>query len=241
MRIRQNTQSQRIWRAMPRPGLCGYREAEALRVPYSPMKLREYPVTFRDEPMTSTEIATMWKRTFGDFAPLGYVCRHELRERWLRIHSLPASKRYPDTETEYGELLRRHNEVATIVLGEGEECALFVTTFGEQCASLAERGLPVIDHATFVDVPELATEQRGERISANVAVAWVSWKRTHFDFLIRSVADESAGGVLFANFRRHTAYAPYDGGADVFVDTPEQVALKKKQWSGWLSPRKDGL
>lgn len=191
--------------------------------------------------MTSTEIVAMWKRTFGDFAPLGYVCRQELHARWLRIHSLPGSKRYPDTEAEYGELLRRHNEVATVVLGEGEECALFVTTFGEHGAALTERELPVIHDATFVDVSELATEQKSEPLSANVAVALVSWRRNHFDSLIRAVADESAGAVLFANFRRSTAYAPYDGGADVCVGAPEQVAPGRKQWSGWLSPREDGL
>lgn len=142
-----------------------------------------------------------WKRTFGKFAPLGYVCREKLPSRWLRIHSLPKSKRYPQTEAEYRELLRRHNEVATDLLGEGDECALFVDEDGR----------------------------------------WITWNRGQFDSLIRSVADENAGRVLFANFQRQTIYAPYDGGADLIVATPAHVALKRMLWRDWLSSWPDGL
>lgn len=177
--------------------------------------------------MTSAEIANSWKQSFGDFAPVGFVCRERLRPRWLRIHSLPGSKRYPDTDADYVELLRRHNEAATAVLGEHEECVLFAGTYAHD--------LPVIEGISFVAVPELSIDDM------TFAAAPCSWKRTRFDSLIAAVADERAGPVLFANFSRRSAYAPYDGGADLFLDSAERVLPLKTKWSAWLSPRNDEL
>ena len=42
--------------------------------------------------------------------------REEKSELWLRIHSLPESKRYAENEQEAG-ILARHNEIAAKVLG----------------------------------------------------------------------------------------------------------------------------
>ena len=196
---------------------------------------------YRRTVITSAEIARMWKNVFGVFAPLGYVCRGELPARWLRIHSLPESKRYPETEAEYRELLRRHNEVATTVLGEDEQCILFATTFSNRRAGPDIADMPAVDDAKFFYVPELSTKEPTEQIWANVSAASISWRRSLFDSLITAVADESVGPVLFANVERRAAYAPYDGGADLFVDTSETVALLKKKWRGWLSVRVDGL
>ncbi len=190
--------------------------------------------------VNSAEVADKWKYVFGIFAPLGHVCRARLAARWLRIHSLPESKRYPEVEADYRELLRRHNDVATAILGEGEACVLFVNSFAEQPTRPGRNDLPKIDGAKFHHVPELATEA-SDGIWTNVAAALITWRATHFDSLIRSVAAVTVGPILVANFERKAAYAPYDGGADLIVDTTESVALLKKKWRDWLSPRIDGL
>jgi hypothetical protein len=85
--------------------------------------------------MDSTETAAAWKRAFGDAVPLGHVCRRMIAERWVRIHSLPESKRYPEDEDDFRELLSRHNAVATAVLGEGERFVLFDARFGDDTVS----------------------------------------------------------------------------------------------------------
>jgi len=157
--------------------------------------------------MNPSDLAAQWTTAFGPFPPLGYICREHLHDRWLRIHNLPESKRYPDCEAEYAELLRRHNEVATTVLGNGEPCVLFVASYG--------------------DAPIIATP--------------VIWQPHAFDHLIRAVADEDHGPALFANIQHRTAYAPYDGGADFFLDSPESASWLKRQWASWLSSRADGL
>lgn len=191
--------------------------------------------------MKSPEIAMMWRRAFGDVVPVGFLCRAGLPSRWLRIHSLPGSKRYPDHEAEYQELLRRHNHVATTLLGEGEECLLFVATLGQQPGSPSEPEVPSLDAAAFFRVPELLVPETAEDPEVEVAVTIVSWHANRFDPLITAVADGRAGPVLFANCDRRAAYAPYDGGADLFLDSPERVAQMKITWTNWSSPRHDGL
>src|SRR5215208_4167866 len=74
--------------------------------------------------MSEAECRTWWGEHFPGSAPVGFMLRQIYDERWLRIHSLPESKRYADTVGEYAELLRRHNQVATDALGDGSRCYL---------------------------------------------------------------------------------------------------------------------
>ncbi len=178
----------------------------------------------------ASAIAAEWTLRFGDFAPLGFVCRGKLHSRWVRIHSLPGSKRYPDSEPEYTELLRRHNEAATIVLGDGEACIAFFVSFGE------EEEPPFLDAVT---IPELSSFPDAE--DCTIAAAPIVWQQGHFDRVIRAVADETFRGVLIANLRRRTAYAPYDGGADLIFESQDAARQGRDRLSDWLSMRADGL
>jgi hypothetical protein len=76
-------------------------------------------------------LATDWTAHFGSLLPVAHLLRTSLASTgWLRIHSLPEAKRYPETETEYSELLRRHREVASEVLGAADApCILIVTRY----------------------------------------------------------------------------------------------------------------
>jgi hypothetical protein len=59
--------------------------------------------------------------------------------------------------------------------------------------------------------------------------------------LILAAADDSTGQILFANFERASAYAPYDGGADLFFPTHSLAADALRNWEPWLSRREDRL
>src|SRR5262245_51346267 len=78
-------------------------------------------------PMPSTppspdELATRWRAAFGPVAPLGHHLRAALHERWVRIHSLPASKRYAETPAEVETMLARQNAVAYALFGDEASC-----------------------------------------------------------------------------------------------------------------------
>lgn len=94
---------------------------------------------------------------------------------------------------------------------------------------------------SFVSVPGLSTLDESGHASINVAASVTAWEPNRFNQLIRTVADDQSSPVLFANLRRRTAYAPYDGGADLYLESPEAVARLKMTWKDWLSGRPDGL
>lgn len=67
------------------------------------------------------------------------------------------------------------------------------------------------------------------------------WKSHAFDPLILAVADEKTGPILFANLVKASAYAPYDGGADLFFPSASAVKPARVYFTDWLSSRTDGL
>lgn len=193
--------------------------------------------------MDPREVAASWRRAFGDVAPVGFACREVLRDRWLRIHSLPGSKRYPKDGPEYAELLRRHNEVATGTLGAQGSCVLFVGQFARSPGVPEATDLPSVDTGRWVGIAELSAsldEEEGDDW-IRVAAMPVRWQSGRFDTLIRAAAEDKTGPLLFANLDIAQAYAPYDGGADLFFNTSESVEAMRARWSDWLSSRRDGL
>jgi hypothetical protein len=152
------------------------------------------------------DFAALWRGWFPDVPPVGHLLRDAYPERWLRVHSLPGSKRYAGTDAEWGELLRRMNAVATDVLGEGA-CALVEPAWAED-----EWGAPV--EAT--------------------------WRSGAFDALLRRVADDETRAVFVA-LDSGRVFAPYDGGADLFLrDAVERDAFRAR-YGAWLSAHPLGL
>jgi hypothetical protein len=180
-------------------------------------------------------IALAWRAKFGDALPVGFHCRDALATRWLRIHSLPESKRYPHTEAEYAELLKRHNAVASQLLGEGSECVLFVTRYQESTEWQPSNDVPIVGTPELV----LFAERDGEPIIFFALP--VTWRAYAFDSLLRAAADDRTGSLLFANFDASSIYAPYDGGADLFFPDAESVMLARRKYSSWLSKNIGGM
>ena len=73
----------------------------------------------------------VWNDYFGNLPPRGHLMREPLLVRWLRIHSLPESKRYADNDQEYSELLERHHRVSCEILGVDQDSILFASIWGD--------------------------------------------------------------------------------------------------------------
>src|SRR5262249_10174452 len=135
-------------------------------------------------PSTSQqEWIAWWNEHFPDSPPVGFVLRQIYHGRWLRIHSLPASKRYADTEEEFDELLRRYNTVATQTLGEGSQCYLI-------------QGFWMDD----AEAPDgWALERYGDEGVFRFEVSKIVWHVGAYDGLLREVADDRRAHVIFAS------------------------------------------
>ncbi len=181
-----------------------------------------------------------WAEYYGELPAVAHILRRELPERWLRIHSLPESQRYANTEPEYAELLRRHNDVAAEVLGDAEPVVICLCTWGrpeDHAASFAEfRWARRLSFSEIVVVKPDATDGP-LAVSASPAL----WSAGHWDDLIRDIADDRLPSVALYNPRSGEVYAPYDGGADLFLASRGRVAELRHRWSDWLSSHPEGL
>lgn len=68
-----------------------------------------------------------WHQQFPNCPPVGYRLRTAFANRWVRLHSLPGSKRYPQGEAEYATVLFRHNHVLGELIGT-ERSVILLTT-----------------------------------------------------------------------------------------------------------------
>jgi hypothetical protein len=51
------------------------------------------------------QLDALWAQRWPRTPPVGHLLRDLHRDRWVRFHSLPDSKRYPDSLEEYATIL----------------------------------------------------------------------------------------------------------------------------------------
>jgi len=187
-----------------------------------------------------------WSVWYPKVPPIGFLLRLEYPERWMRIHSLPDSRRYPTSETDQAELLMRHNTVACDLLREDETCALFVynEAGSESWRDVEARiGLPGQGLHDLGLLPSWLWED-DERSQFDCPMtlrgAMVQWRSGAFNSFILAVANEEIRGLV-VEYGTGQVYAPYDGGADLFFASETGRAFAQRRYSGWLSDRPDSL
>jgi hypothetical protein len=195
-------------------------------------------------PLDETFLAR-WSVWYPGAPPIGFLLRAAYPERWLRIHSLPGSKRYATSAADYAELLLRHNTVAADLLGGvGAPCAVLVCATSEgpwsrnlgAQAALAEGDLPFACR-----LPAALWEQRAAFAEpVHLIGGACTWQVGAFDGFLRAVADDEVKGLVI-ELERGQVYAPYDGGADLFFATREERDSGRKRYESWVSSRPDGL
>jgi len=174
------------------------------------------------------------------------VLRERFEDRWFRIHSLPGSKRYPEEPAEYDELLYRHNTIASEVLGCGSKCWLVVATYTDdvnavEAPDLAELSEIKLEQAYAFEEPPDPLVEVDFPVNIVCWVAQLRWQPNRFDELVRLVADCKAPKLLFVDKSISRVYAPYDGGADLILETSQQRDALRAKYTEWLSEHPAGL
>jgi hypothetical protein len=203
--------------------------------------------------MDAASLREQWRRWYDKAPPLGHVMREQHPERWLRIHSLPESRRYASSPSDWTELLARHNTVATALLGDGEPCLLFAVRFAAEGQEMPEPFQDEMEALLGVRPTSLGRAREGwpgqDALKAHdyeVDAVWLlttelRWQRGGQDPLLRVIANDELRGVLFAAQETGRVYAPYDGGADLFFRTPEERDAARERYRAWLSRHPAGL
>lgn len=190
----------------------------------------------------------LWTCHYPDHEPVGYEMLCGRAQHWVRFHSLPKSKRYPDTEPEWRELLQRQNQLAVTVLGDDQDCWLVQSRWnpgpGVTDVAFNDGNDPfraIVDYGlefAIATVREAGTEfeTRWEAFAGPT-----SWKPGRFDRLLREIADERAAPTLWVSNETGAVFAPYDGGVDLFLPAKRDVGKLAGQHPEWLSTHPLGL
>lgn len=151
--------------------------------------------------------AHRWHKCFGDTLPASFDCRQHLRERWLRIHNLPRSRRATGANADLAQVLERHNTAATFTLGQEARCTLFITRFGENTDWATDDPLPIGDAQ-----PDHVLTAQDEGDTLQFFALPLIWRDGDHDAIITAITEGRTGPLLIANFERESLYAPYEGG-----------------------------
>jgi hypothetical protein len=193
------------------------------------------------------DLTARWTAAWGDCRPLGHELRGCLRDRWVRFHSLPGSRRYAEEQEEQAEVLRRHLIVLTELLahepGDAAEQILIITASWSAGPEPAGREPGLAELMAAVHWTSLLTDDTfpGEETWTHL---WVSASRLHSDVLtrlLRLVADDQTAGVIITSAAMNWLYHPYDGGADVIAVTTGHRDQLRHRHQQWLSRQPSGL
>jgi len=173
-------------------------------------------------------IKEQWRTYYGEKIPIAYHLRESDTDFWLRIHSLPESKRYAQNKDEICEVLRRYNAVGDAILGEGTECVLFYPDYGAKFV----KSIGGFSGEPFevCEAPEL-TMYAGR----------TKWQEGKFDSILRKIADDRIRYVSFSCSKKREIFAPYDGGADLFLSSEARRDELKIKFADWLSKHPQGF
>lgn len=187
-----------------------------------------------------------WDREFQDCPPLGFRLRALIPDRWVRFHSLPESKRYPEDEEEYQILLERHNTILGNLTRQSPRVVLVTTGYSETPEPVRrDAEVEALDPnarlwrtvPTHTAAPDYFDAPTYWHLFAS---EW-EWRPELFDQLIRLVAADAIANVLIVEPECRWVLHPYDGGMDVIAETPARRTSLRSAHKDWLSASRDGL
>ncbi|MGW1215418.1 DUF3885 domain-containing protein [Streptomyces sp. NPDC002499] len=194
-------------------------------------------------PSDLPELAVLWRDRHPSVPPLAHTFRSTYPDVWVRFHSLPGSKRYPESEDEYAILLHRYNTVLD-ELFTGRE--VYVVTMDWSLTPTGPAGYPHRQrlHPTGVrwwtesevddPDPEFHTHFR---LYADLR----PWQHGCADALLHAVADDTLADVFVTDPELRRIHCPYDGGADVVLTTPAERDALRERHADWLPRNSAGL
>jgi hypothetical protein len=190
----------------------------------------------------TARLSMLWDERWPGCSKLPYALRGD-RDRWIRFHTLPGSKRYPGTEAEYRIILTRHNTVlGELVTGP----AVLVVTAGYSDA--CEPPQSCRSSETVAVHPKAAywtsvcmDDEPGFESWMHLYVSQTPWSVGCLDPLLREVADDVIANVLVADSDLRWLYHPYDGGIDVLLpSTADRDSIRDRHRDS-LSTQPGGL
>ncbi|HEY0084431.1 MAG TPA: hypothetical protein VGB65_00830 [Allosphingosinicella sp.] len=180
-----------------------------------------------------------WARYRAGCPPIAWMLRAYDAVPWLRFHALPESKRYPESKAERAIVLSRANELGERVLGPGTSTWQIETLFKMPAEADAMPATTRVSGAGELagEVPD--PDNPGERWEYYITES--RWRAGAFDRLLIEITKVRPKRIMWFSRQNGAAFAPYDGGFDIFPSSFEDIAALKRDYADWLSPHPGGL
>jgi hypothetical protein len=193
--------------------------------------------------MNKTEFNKYWNINYPESNQIGHELKSVYPNRWLRIHSLPESKRYAESEDEYQIILNRQNKLISELIGENTE---IIITSGQYETELKDEiSTELNNYGKFekcrtIELHKIYPEEYEDEFFYYVYFKPDIWKLNSKNELLKNIADDEFR-AMFVCPKRNCIVAPYDGGIDVIVNTQEKRDELKIKYKDWISKREDGM
>jgi hypothetical protein len=185
-----------------------------------------------------------WNQNYTKCPPVNYYLRECYPDLWFRIHTLPSSKRYAETEVDKREILNRHNLILTDLLGENTEFILITTGYSSSSLPVqyySQLNTLAKDSEFLFSIPKHEYELDDIPNFWHFFIEVRTWQENSTDILLNLVANEEINDILFVGVEQNCVYCPYDGGADVFIQDASKRELLETKYSSWRSEHHSGL
>ncbi|MEW7292898.1 DUF3885 domain-containing protein [Aquimarina sp. 2304DJ70-9] len=193
--------------------------------------------------MNYIEFNKYWNTNYPESNPIGYKLRSIYQNRWLRIHSLPESKRYAESEEDYQIILERQNELFLKLMGENADIIILIGQYEiEQKDGFLKE---FSDFGQFVkcktvELHKIYPEEYDPDDFYNIYIKPDNWRKNSQNEMLKKIVDDEFRAIFICP-KRNCILAPYDGGMDIIVDNQEKRNNLKAKYKDWLSEREDGM
>ncbi|MER6839581.1 DUF3885 domain-containing protein [Streptomyces platensis] len=188
-------------------------------------------------------LSALWQRQWPMGPPLAHELRAAYSDRWVRFHSLPGSKRYPQTEDEYTVVLDRNNTVLEELFA-GTDVYVVTTAWSNEPNGPehpTRRREVHSDGSFWMTIANDVDPDPEFHTYTHLYADRRPWQRGSIDGILREVAHDVLSGVIISDVGLQRIHHPYDGGADIILTTPHERDGVRNRHTDWLPQPPTGL
>lgn len=185
----------------------------------------------------AAQLTASWEAHWPGAAPIGYKLRDTYDDRWVRFHSLPNSERNATTLEEHTEVLHRYKTVLLELIAQSPADRIHVIArdwhANDGAGGWTKKHMPgAWAWRTHHDPEEF---EPGEAI--RFSYLWVADidSIADLDPLLTLSADGQAH-IIVIDTAMTWIFSPYEGGADVILQSEETREALAAKFESWLSP-----
>ena len=193
--------------------------------------------------MIGREFEKFWNNYFNQTIPLNYLFKEVYHERWLRIHSLPQSKRYPDNDLEMNIILQRQNQIISDIYNENEEIYLVMANIihkKEKHELINFYPNLNFERSYSIELEKHFSNNFNNDEILDVFVCEKKWNLNSYDEILKDIANDISR-VFFISLNNKIIVSPYDGGIDIIFNSETDKNIHREKYKEWISNRIDEL